>query len=188
MTAIIKELGYKLEQWKKPIKRQVRKLQAAKAQTIKAKSIAINQNKPEEYQNRLYNRIIRLEKQAEKLHQVIQERGVHASSNNRFCITFDGKDARQKVDKFMLWAAGSRGWSMECRDIDMSDIKSHADERYQFEYQRFVDKKCYWKSVLSSSVPIQESSDRERSYWLSISTDYLAGCLYLKETQQCNYG
>ncbi|HHF3091087.1 TPA: hypothetical protein ACPJ1J_004892, partial [Vibrio alginolyticus] len=40
MTAIIKELGYKLEQWKKPIKRQIRKLRNAKEQTIKAKAIA----------------------------------------------------------------------------------------------------------------------------------------------------
>ncbi|WP_216607782.1 hypothetical protein [Vibrio sp. RE88] len=173
MTAIIKELGYKLKQWKKPIKRQVRKLQAAKAQTIKAKSIAIKQNKPEEYQNRLYNRIIRLEKQAEKLHQVIQERGVHASSNNRFCITFEGKDARQKVDKFMLWAAGARGWPMECRDIEMDDIKSTADTLYFVQHQQFIEKQCYWKSVLLSSIPIREADERERDYWLNVTAEYL---------------
>ncbi|MGR4016588.1 rolling circle replication-associated protein [Vibrio harveyi] len=173
MTAIIKELGYKLEQWKKPIKRQIRKLQAAKAQTIKAKSIAKQQSKPEDYQNRLYQRIIRLEKQAEKLNKTIKERGVHVSSTNRFCITFEGEDAKQKVDDFMFWAAGARGWALQCRDIDLSDVKHNADHFYQHSFARFKDNQAYWKAVLSDPFYPNEMDEAEANYWRSLTADYL---------------
>ncbi|WP_390339456.1 hypothetical protein [Vibrio harveyi] len=173
MTAIIKELGYKLEQWKKPIKRQIRKLQAAKAQTIKAKSIAKQQSKPEDYQNRLYQRIIRLEKQAEKLNKTIKERGVHVSSTNRFCITFEGEDAKQKVDDFMFWAAGARGWALQCRDIDLSDVKHNADHFYQHLFARFKDNQAYWKAVLSDPFYPNEMDEAEANYWRSLTADYL---------------
>ncbi|NOH22357.1 rolling circle replication-associated protein [Vibrio europaeus] len=180
MTAIIKELGYKLEQWKKPIKRQVRSLQAAKAQTIKAKSIARIQNKPEEYQNRLYNRIIRLEKQAEKLNKTIQERGVHVSSNNRFCITFEGEDAKQKVDTFMIWAAGARGWPMECRDVDLSEVKRSADMYHQRSFERFKENKAYWHSILNQPAQPVEVDENEANYWLTAAEEYRQGLLVLK--------
>lgn len=178
MTAIIKELGYRLEQWKRPIERQVRKLQAAKAQTIKAKSIAVNQNKPEDYQNRLYNRIIRLEKQAEKLNTIIKARGVHVSSKNRFCITFEGEDAKQKVDKFMLWATGARGWPLNCRDVDMSDIRHHARSVYECSYQRFLNRQSYWRAVLNDPLIPIEPDDSELSYWNNLTTDYLEGRMF----------
>lgn len=177
MTAIIKELGYKLEQWKKPIQRQVRKLQAAKAQTIIAKSIAKKSSKPEEHQNKLYQRIIRLEKKAEKLNQIIKERGIHINSNNRFCITFEGEQAKERVDKFMLWAAGARGWNMACRDIDMSDLKNHADEHYSEQYQRFLDRRAYWKSVLNDSYPDHNIDENEVNYWQTLTAEYLDGRL-----------
>lgn len=175
MTAIIKELGYKLDQWKKPIKRQIRKLQAAKIQTIKAKSIAKQQSKPEDYQNRLYQRIIRLEKQAEKLNKTIKERGVHVSSTNRFCITFEGEDAKQKVDDFMFWAAGARGWALQCRDLDLSDVKHSADNFYQHSFARFKDNQAYWHSILHDAVQPIDIDENEVCYWHSVTADYLEG-------------
>ncbi|MDW2141807.1 hypothetical protein H7696_05480 [Vibrio alginolyticus] len=178
MTAIIKELGYKLEQWKKPIKRQIRKLRNAKEQTIKAKAIAKKQHKPEEYQNKLYQRIIRLEKKAEKLSQNLHSRGVHVNTSNRFCITFEGELAKDKVDKFMVWAAGARGWSLNCRDLDLSDIKQDASHFYQSEYQRFKENQSYWQSLLHESIPHMEVDESELSYWYSITADYLEGRLF----------
>ncbi|HCG8288415.1 TPA: hypothetical protein NJ528_002492 [Vibrio parahaemolyticus] len=180
MTAIIRELGYKLEQWKKPIKRQIRKLRNAKEQTIKAKAIAKSQHKPEEYQNKLYQRIIRLEKQAEKLSQNIRDRGVHVNTSNRFCITFEGDQAKDKVDRFMVWAAGARGWSLECRNIDMSDIKNSSDKYYKEAYIRFRNKSLYWKHVLCSSGPINDICEHERGYWLGINEDYMLGRLVFR--------
>ncbi|WP_051241275.1 rolling circle replication-associated protein [Vibrio litoralis] len=167
MIAVIKEMGYKLDQWKKPLKRQVNKLHFAKNQTIKAKAIAQKQGKPEEQLKKMQARIIRLEKQAEKLNQNIKERGVHVSADNRFCITFEGKDAAEKVDQFMFWAAGARGWGMKCRDMDMADIKQAADQQYQQERNRHIDKQCYWKAVINDSVPIaidEDEYERQRSY------------------------
>ncbi|HHX8450567.1 TPA: rolling circle replication-associated protein [Vibrio diabolicus] len=177
MTAIIKELGYKLEQWKKPIKRQIRKLRNAKEQTIKAKAIAKKQHKPDEYQNKLYQRIIRLEKQAEKLSQNIRDRGVHVNTSNRFCITFEGEQAKDKVDNFMLWAAGARGWTLNCRDVDLSDIKQSADYSYQSAYHRFKDSQAYWRSLLNDPVPHFEIDESEQCYWNGVSADYLEGRL-----------
>lgn len=177
MTAIIKELGYKLEQWKKPIKRQIRKLRNAKEQTIKAKAIAKKQHKPDEYQNKLYQRIIRLEKQAEKLSQNIRDRGVHVNTSNRFCITFEGEQAKDKVDNFMLWAAGARGWTLNCRDVDLSDIKQSADYSYQSAYHRFKDSQAYWRSLLNEPVPHFEIDESEQCYWNGVTADYLEGRL-----------
>lgn len=175
MTAIIKELGHKLDQWKKPLQRQIRKLRGDKAQTIKAKAIAKKQQKPEEHQNKLYQRIIRLEKQAEKLSQQVRARGVHVSSANRFCITFEGELAKENVDNFMLWAAGARGWGLKCRDTDMSDIKAVADERYQYAFTQFKEKQCYWKAVLNDDIPCFDQDEREEYYWRTVTMDYLEG-------------
>ncbi|NOH93060.1 hypothetical protein F0229_10890 [Vibrio sp. AIC-3] len=177
MTAVIKELGYKLEQWKKPLKRQVSKLIAAKAQTIKAKSIAIQQGKPKELTDKMQSRIIRLEKQAENVNREIRERGVHVSSSNRFSVTFEGDESRTKVDKFLFWAAGARGWSLECRDVDMSDIKQVATSMYAETYKKFVDRQFYWKSVLFDSIVPLEPDDAEMNYWNNITVDYLEGRL-----------
>ncbi|WP_256612985.1 rolling circle replication-associated protein [Vibrio ostreae] len=172
MTAIIRELGHKLDMWKKPIQRQIRKLSAAKAQTIKAKSIAKQKCAPEEHQNKLYQRIIRLEKQAEKLNQTLKSRGVHVSAYNRFCITFEGEQAKKKVDSFMLWAAGARGWPMTCRDIDMSDIKHEADSRYEDNFSAFLDNRCYWKAVAGDYSAREEPTEGEIAYWKSMEEQY----------------
>jgi len=180
MTAIIRELGYKLDQWKKPIKRQIRKLRNAKEQTIKAKAIAKKQHKPEEHQNNLYQRIIRLEKQADKLSQQIRERGVHVNSTNRFCITFEGEDAKQKVDNFMLWAAGARGWELQCRNVDMSDIKVIADNRYRSSFTKFKEKQCYWRAVLNDDASYFDQDEMGENYWRGVTAGYLRGELRLK--------
>ncbi|MBY8161881.1 hypothetical protein KW506_06020 [Vibrio fluvialis] len=168
MTAIIKELGYKLEQWKRPLKRQANKLHAAKAQTIKAHAIAKQQSKPQEYRNKLQQRIIRLEKQAEKLNKTVRSRGVHISTTNRFCITFEGEGASLKVDKFLLWAAGARGWPMHCRDFNCEDIKQEADVMYAKHFCRFKDKRSYWNSVLRDNRVIEDVDEAEISYWHSM--------------------
>lgn len=168
MTAIIKELGYKLEQSKKPIKREICKLNNAADQTIKALAIAKKQAKPEEHQKRLQQRIIRLQKQAEKKKQALRARGVHISTTNRFCITFEGEEAASKVDKFMLWAAGARGWPMHCRDFSCEDIKQEADLLYTDEFIRFKDKQCYWKAVYKENRLIENQDEAEISYWHSM--------------------
>jgi len=178
ITAVIKELGHKLEQWKKPLTRQVRKLNKQKAQTIVAKSIAIKEKKPTDYQKRLQHRIIRLEKQAEKINKTIKERGVHASTQNRFCITFEGDSAKEKADDFIYWAAGARGWSMQCRDVDLSDIKSEADEQHQGELIRFKERCAYWKSVIEDDDWREEDIDEDEiDHWRTIQADYLEGRL-----------
>lgn len=168
MTAIIKELGYKLEQWKKPIRRRVNKLHAAKEQTIKAQAIAKQQAKPEEHRKKLQQRIIRLEKEAEKLNKTMRSRGVHISTTNRFCITFEGEDAASKVDNFLLWAAGARGWPMQCRDFSCEDIKQVADVIYADQFTRFQDKRSYWGAVLKENRMVEDIDDAEISYWHSV--------------------
>ncbi|MDD1828585.1 hypothetical protein LRP52_41110 [Photobacterium sp. ZSDE20] len=172
MTAVIKELGHKLDQWKKPLKRKVSKLIVAKAQTIKAKSIAIKQGKPKELTDKMQSRIIRLEKQAEKVNREIHERGVHASSGNRFSVTFEGDGSRTKVDEFLYWAAGARGWSMECRDVDLADLKQEADEYYESSFVYHQERRAYWKAVFEDSPPILDVDESEQSYWMETHQQY----------------
>lgn len=172
ITAVIKELGHKLDQWKKPLRRQISKLHAAKAQTIKAKAIARYQNKSEEYENKLYSRIIRLEKQAQKLNTTIKERGVFASTTNRFCVTFEGEQSAQKLNDFMIWAAGARGWSLSCRDVDMSDLKQYADEQYVKEFNRFQDRRAYWEAVFNDERVFEEFDENNFGYWKNVQWQY----------------
>lgn len=172
MTAIIKELGHKLDQWKKPLKRKATKLAAAKAQTIKAKSIAVQQGKPKELTDKMQSRIIRLEKQVEKVNKELRERGVFASSDNRFSVTFEGDDSKTKVDEFLFWAAGARGWSMECRDLNLNDIKQEADNLYSNDFIRHQERLAYWKSVFEDSPPIREVEEGEKSYWMEAQLEY----------------
>ncbi|MFM2599873.1 hypothetical protein [Vibrio fortis] len=177
ITAVIKELGYKLEQWKKPLKRKASKLIAAKAQTIKAKSIAVQQGKPKELTDKMQSRIIRLEKQAENVNQQIRERGVHVSSGNRFSITFEGRESSSKVDDFLFWAAGARGWSMECRDIDMRDLKEKADVHYHSVFTRHQERRAYWKAVFEDSPPILDIDEGEYSFLMETQNQYTELCL-----------
>ncbi|MGR5388513.1 rolling circle replication-associated protein [Vibrio crassostreae] len=177
ITAVIRELGYKLEQWKKPLQRTISRINKQKAQTVKASSIAKQQGKPEDHLKKLQSRIIRLEHAAKKTTQEMKSRQMHASSGNRFSITFDGDEAKERMDKFLMWAAGARGWSMTCRDIDCSDLKQEADETYQAQYHHFLERRAYWRSVLGEPYIPEEPDEDEVSYWQSAKADYLEGRL-----------
>ncbi|MCW4444026.1 hypothetical protein OHV10_07010 [Vibrio splendidus] len=177
ITAVIRELGYKLEQWKKPLLRTISRINKQKAQTVKASSIAKQQGKPEDHLKKLQSRIIRLEHAAKKTTQEMKSRQMHASSGNRFSITFDGDEAKERMDNFLMWAAGARGWSMTCRDIDCSDLKQEADETYQAQYHHFLERRAYWRSVLGEPYIPEEHDEDEVSYWQSAKADYLEGRL-----------
>ncbi|PML09514.1 rolling circle replication-associated protein [Vibrio lentus] len=177
ITAVIRELGYKLEQWKKPLLRTISRINKQKAQTMKASSIAKQQGKPEDHLKKLQSRIIRLEHAAKKTTQEMKSRQMHASSGNRFSITFDGDEAKERMDNFLMWAAGARGWSMTCRDIDCSDLKQEADETYQAQYHHFLERRAYWRSVLGEPYIPEEPDEDEVSYWQSAKADYLEGRL-----------
>ncbi len=77
----------------------------------------------------------------------------------------------------MFWAAGARGWSLNCRDVDLSDIKQSATYYYQTEYHRFKDNQSYWQSLLNEPVPHFEIDESEHSYWNGVAADYLEGRL-----------
>lgn len=178
ITAVIRELGYKLEQWKKPLLRTISRINKQKAQTVKASSIAKQQGKPEDHMKKLQSRIIRLEHAAKKTTQEMKSRQMHASSGNRFSITFDGEEAKERMDNFLMWAAGARGWSMACRDVDCSDLKQEADETYQAQYHHFLERRAYWRSVLVEPYIPEEPDEDEVSYWQSAKADYLEGRLH----------
>ncbi len=194
MTAIIKELGYKLEQWKKPIERSLRRLSAQKSQAIKASALPTNQD--EEKQKKLQQLIIRKERAMKKLCVEMKSREMHASSRQSFSVTFDGDNAKERMDKFLEWAAGARGWSMNLTGMNMEetlpsgetitrfgqadpflhglgDLKRKADAMYQNQYQRFLNKRAYWRSVLSEPCHFDEPDEFEVSQMLSAIHDDL---------------
>lgn len=180
ITAVIKELGYKLEQWKKPIERQIAKMNHKKSILKKDHNIAKKSGKPEDVTNKLYHRIIQLERATLKAKEKIKARGVHASSRNRFSVSFDGEDAAKKLDEFLLWAAGARGWSMECRDLDLSDLKEHADELYYQEFISFQDKRAYWRAVIEEGPPDRaEPTEEQLDEWRNQIFEYCEGRVLL---------
>ncbi|EHR0918838.1 hypothetical protein ACWOYR_003847 [Vibrio parahaemolyticus] len=67
------------------------------------------------------------------------------------------------MDDFLFWAAGARGWSMECRDIEMRDLNEKADEHYHNVFSRHQERRAYWKSVIEDSPSIHDVDESEQS-------------------------
>ena len=152
MTGIIKECGYRLEQWKAPIKRAIARKQAKKAEAKKA--VDINKK------TRQVSAVVKLNKLIKQLDSEIQtekerlnSRGVFASSDNQFSISFEGDDFEQKANDFLEWAAGARGWSMNTDDLYLDDIRLEAKDRYQRAFKAWQLKQANWMSQLEQELP-----------------------------------
>ncbi|MCW8330887.1 hypothetical protein MD588_19010 [Photobacterium sp. SDRW27] len=167
MAAIIKECGYKLEQWRTPINRRLKRLEKQLDQTIKAKAIAKQAKKPKEAVNKMTARIIRLENQMKTVRDQLKSREVFAQTKNIFCLSFDGENAEDKAYDFLLWAAGARGWSMTPVADDteyiesVTEAKAVARQEYAKQYQQFQLKRAYWHSVLTDPLAPPTEGDPE---------------------------
>ncbi|MCG3758856.1 hypothetical protein EXA21_04705 [Vibrio cincinnatiensis] len=172
MAGIICELGHKLDRWKKPILRSIKRAETLKEQSIKAAGIAKAKNDVATLA-KLKNRIARLENQIKNARAETKAAGMHVSAKNRFCITFD-KKAEIRINQFLKWAAGARGWSMTplYNDVDLSDIKEAAQVQYQNQYQEFIEKRAYWEAVKRDPFePVtisREEFDRQNAHFWSM--------------------
>ncbi|WP_211315223.1 rolling circle replication-associated protein [Photobacterium lipolyticum] len=175
MAAIIKECGYQLEQWRKPLNRSIRRIERQIDQTIKAKAIAKQAKKPQDVIHKLTGRIIRLEHQQKAVRDQIKSREVYATTKNIFCFSFDGEHAEEKAWDFLLWAAGARGWSMESRSDDetyrqiVAEAKQAARIEYANNYNQFKEKRAYWQSVLHDPLIRCDDGDRDAELAWSMS-------------------
>lgn len=170
MAGIICELGHKLDRWKKPILRSIQRAEKQKEQTIKAAGIAKVQNDVATLA-KLKNRITRLENQIKQARSETKAAGMHVSAKNRFCITFD-KKAEIRINQFLKWAAGARGWSMAplYNDVDLSDIKEAAQLQYQNQYHEFIEKRTYWEVVKHDpfdpvTISREEFESQTANFW-----------------------
>ncbi len=203
ITAVIKELGYKLEKWKKPLQRSLARINKQKEQTIKAAGIAEQQNKPDDHMKKLQARIIRLEKAAKNIAQDMKVREMNVSTKNIFSITFDGDNAKERMDKFLMWATGARGWSMELiattgqydeilkreiygksHGIDLSDLRESAWEQYEDEYQRFLENRAYWRGILESASLAIEPTEEEIHQMLAEKYEYLGTSYHVRQRRE----
>lgn len=147
MTGIIKECAYKLEQWRKPMVRDIERKKAKRDQAIKA--AAINpRRKP-----RILTYIKKLDAEIIELKQALKNRGVYARSDSAFSISFEGEQAAEKMDAFLIWAAGARNWSLKSDDIQTKDIKAAAVLKYAEQHRKFTDNQANWRSLLSQELP-----------------------------------
>ncbi|WP_237584082.1 rolling circle replication-associated protein [Photobacterium halotolerans] len=203
MAAIIRECGYKLEQWRRPMERSLERLQKAHRQTIKAVAMA---NAPDMV-GKLRNRLNRLEKQMRETREQMRSRQVHASSKNMFCMSFDGEQAEEKVHDFLLWAAGARGWSMKPiiagRDgspvIAINDGEYYQDylpddrewlscaaearrtarQHYKRQFENHLNRRRYWRSVLNDEWPPQPTEDelkQQKTESMNLLAQYEGAC------------
>ncbi|GHA34259.1 hypothetical protein ACFFLZ_06365 [Photobacterium aphoticum] len=171
MAAIIKECGYKLEQWKKPLERSLWRLDKQHTQTIKAKAIAKQSKQPKADIQKLSARLARIENQQKAIRDQIKARGVHATTKNRFCLSFEGEQAETKAYDFLLWAAGARGWSMlpKVEETDdyfqsVAEAKAIAQQEYRDQYHRFMEKRAYWDNVLNDPLVHSMVEPTEEEY------------------------
>ncbi|WP_070964621.1 rolling circle replication-associated protein [Vibrio sonorensis] len=152
ITGIIKECGYRLEQWKAPIKRNISRKQYKKSELKKA--VDINKHKRNIGAVVKLNRLIKLldeEIWTEK--ERLNSRGVFASSLNQFSISFEGDNYEQKANQFLEWAAGARGWSMQTDDLYIDDIRLEAKERYKQAFKSWQLRQAEWANQLAQDMP-----------------------------------
>ncbi|ELL4666597.1 hypothetical protein Q5V23_000373 [Vibrio fluvialis] len=149
MTGIIKECAYRLERWRKPIIREIERKKEKKERAIAAAAMASNvRRKP-----RILSLVKQLETEITELKTALKSRGVFARSDSAFAITFEGEQAAEKMDKFLLWAAGARNWSLKCSDIQTDDLKQAAQLHYGEQYEQFLSRQADWRSLLSQELP-----------------------------------
>ncbi|EIJ0948389.1 hypothetical protein N5280_004033 [Vibrio vulnificus] len=180
MAGIISELGHKLDQWKAPIKRSIKRYEQAKEKSIEAAAIAKAKGDAD-LQKKLQTRIKRIENGLKNARAATKAAGLHVSANNRFSITFE-KNAERRVNQFLKWAAGARGWSMKpiYSDIEMEDLREAAQEQYKSQYEQFLENRAWWESV--KAEPFEpynirpEVIEAERSAFWSLYER--AGALY----------
>ncbi|MBF4432111.1 hypothetical protein EA848_21495, partial [Vibrio anguillarum] len=129
MASIIRECGYKLEKWRKPLEKEINRKKFKKDELIKV--FAIENKKGEKKKIfKLQSLIKRLETEITEHKEILKSRGAFARSDNIFSITFEGEQAAEKMDTFLNWAAGARRWSMKCDEINMDDIQQNALLQY----------------------------------------------------------
>jgi hypothetical protein len=168
MHAIIKECGYRLERWRKPLQKEIGRKKKKQEEAKKAFNIH-KKTGNQRAQFKLKRLIENLDNEIKDIKTNLNSRRVFARSDNTFSICFEGEGANIKVDDFLYWAAGARNWSMKCADIDMSDIKKNADIYHKDDYQRFLETRADWQSQLNQHLPdfdveqynIMQSIDRE---------------------------
>ncbi|NOH85912.1 hypothetical protein F0249_19175 [Vibrio sp. 03-59-1] len=158
MASIIKECGYRLERWRKPIEKEIKRKREKRDEAIKVMAIKNNQGK-RSARFKLQNLIEKLENEIKEQRDVLKNRGVYARSDNVFSICFDGEESKQKMDEFLIWAAGARDWSMQTNDVDLSEVQQYAQQYYEEEYQYFLSKRNNWQSQFNQAMPPLPSNE-----------------------------
>ena len=174
MASIIRECGYKLEKWRKPLEKEINRKRFKKDELIKV--LAIENKKGEKKKTfKLQSLINRLSSEITEHKEILKSRGAFARSDNVFSITFEGEQASEKMDTFLNWAAGARRWSMHCDEIDMSDLQQNAVLHYESDYQRFQNRREEWQSLLRVELPPQpdgEEIEIKRQLAMCIRDEY----------------
>ncbi|MCR9639665.1 hypothetical protein NB496_03275 [Vibrio alginolyticus] len=183
ITGIIKECGYKLAQWRKPLERQIKRKKDKKEEFIRAVDINKKKGNVSAVQ-KLQKLISKIDNEVREVREHIKARGVFASSENQFAITFEGENSVEKMDAFLLWAHGARDWSMNATvfdpnnersiDVDLTDIKQAAIEKYDAQFERFIDKQNNWKSLLNQETPPERDAQGIVSQQWALYEEYCA--------------
>lgn len=170
MAAIIKECGYRLERWRKPLEKEVRRKQFKRDEAIRASAIAKDKT-PQKF--KLQRLIKMLDGEIHDCKEQIKSRGVFARTDNTFSICFDGSNAPEKMDEFLLWAHGARDWSMNTNDVELGDLRAMAIVKYNDEYERFLCRRANWQSQLHQELPPQpDDLEALRSHHLELVESY----------------
>lgn len=170
MAAIIKECGYRLERWRKPLEKAVRRKQFKRDEAIRASAIAKDKT-PQKF--KLQRLIKTLDSEIRGYKEQIKSRGVFARTDNTFSICFEGETATEKMDEFLLWAHGARDWSMNTNDAELDDLRAIAIMKYDDEYERFLYSRANWQSQLHQELPPQHDNlDALKSHHLELVESY----------------
>lgn len=134
MGAIIAEYRHRLGKWKKPITRLRSKTKKKIAASARALQIVKKSKKltPEQMETRVQKlraRLAQLDGVMDATAAKIRECGRTVSDDHPL-VHFDGENARDHLDRFLIWAVGHRGWNMQSDDVEScrllkQQIKAH---------------------------------------------------------------
>ncbi|WP_325892744.1 rolling circle replication-associated protein [Grimontia sp. NTOU-MAR1] len=144
MGAIIAEYRHRLGKWKKPITRLRSKTKKKIAASARALQIVKKSKKltPEQIQNRVQKlsaRLTQLDGVMDATAAKIRECGRTVSDDHPL-VHFDGENAREHLDRFLIWATGARGWNIQSDDIENCRLlKQQIKQQFNGELTAFRD-------------------------------------------------
>ncbi|WP_155859044.1 rolling circle replication-associated protein [Enterovibrio calviensis] len=151
MGAIIAEYRNRLDKWRMPIMKLRSKTKkkiagSAKALQITRKSTKLTESEIERRIGKLKSRLSACDELMKATDKKLNDCGRMVSKDHPL-VHFDGDGAKEKLDRFLVWAVGHRGWVMNSHDIEECEaLRQEIKAKYGDISERFTENQLIHES------------------------------------------